>query len=139
MICAVLSSGIGTLPLGGGADISWWQTIGALAAVFGLLLVFLRLLGRITRRTGHERVSLLTVWHLGPKREVQVVRLGQEAHYIYRHEGAMVLLKQEPLGAYEKSQQAAVADQETPSWKRFLPPNFPLARSQDPGPLEPTP
>ena len=42
MIWAVLSSGIEGLPLGGGADVSWWQTVGSLAAVFGLLLLFLR-------------------------------------------------------------------------------------------------
>lgn len=87
--------------------ISWWQTLGGLVVVFGLLLVSLKLLGKWNRRSGGSESSLLTVWHLGPKREIQLLRLGQEVHYIYRHDGSMVLLKKEALGEYESKREAA--------------------------------
>ncbi len=86
--------------------ISWWQTIGGLVAVFGLLLVSLKLLGKWNRRTGGAETSLLTVWHLGPKREIQVLRLGDQVHYVYRHDGAMVTLRSEALTDYERSQES---------------------------------
>lgn len=86
---------------------SWWQTIGGLVFVFGLLIVSLKLLGKFNRRTGAAETSLLTVWHLGPKREIQVLRLGDEVHYVYRHDGAMVTLRSEALADFEKSKEAA--------------------------------
>jgi len=101
----------GTLVSGSGFNV--WQSLGGLALVFGLLILCLKLLGRFNRRRNPGQTSLLTVWHLGPRREVQVLRLGDEVHYIYRHEGAMVLLKQEPLQQWESSHTAAVAE-ETP-------------------------
>lgn len=87
----------------GGAGFSLWQSLGGLILVFGLLILCLRLLGRFNRRHNPGQSSLLAVWPLGPKREIQVLRLGQEVHYIYRHEGAMVLLKQETLAQWESS------------------------------------
>jgi len=81
--------------------VSWWQTLGGLVAVFGLLILSLKLLGKWNRRSGGSESSLLTVWHLGPKREIQVLRLGDQVNYIYRHDGAMVVLKTEPLAEYE--------------------------------------
>jgi len=89
--------------------ISWWQTVGGLVAVFGLLLVSLKLLGKWNRRTGGKETSLLAVWHLGPKREIQVLRLGDQVHYVYRHDGAMVALRTEPLIDFERSQSTAAA------------------------------
>ena len=74
-----------------------WQTLGGLILVFGLLILCLKLLGKWNRRSAQGETSLLTVWALGPKREIQVLRLGSAVHYIYRHEGSMVLLKQESL------------------------------------------
>ena len=88
---------------------SWWQTIGGLVAVFGLLLVFLKILGKWNRRTGGAETSLLTVWHMGPKREVQVLRLGDQVHYVYRHDGAMVTLRSEALVDFERSRESASA------------------------------
>ena len=88
---------------------SWWQTLGGLVFVFGLLLVCLKLLGRLNRRSGAAETSLLTVWHLGPKREVQVLRLGDQVHYVYRHDGAMVTLRTEDLVDFERSREAAAA------------------------------
>jgi hypothetical protein len=91
------------------AGISWWQTVGGLVAVFGLLLLFLKLLGKWNRRSGGADTSLMTVWHLGPKREIQVLRLGDEVHYVYRHDGAMVTLRSEPLVDFEHSRSNAAA------------------------------
>ena len=56
----------------------------AVLAVLALLVVFLKLLGRINRRMGGEEAGLEKVWPLGPRREIQVLRLGDEVHYIYR-------------------------------------------------------
>lgn len=86
-----------------GTGASWWQTLGGLVAVFGLLMLFLRLLKRMSRGQGGGDTSLLAVWHLGPKREIQILRLGDMAHYIYRHDGSMVVLKEEPLAEFERS------------------------------------
>lgn len=85
---------------------SWWQTIGGLVVVFGLLLLSLKLLGRFNRRSGAAQAGMLAVWHLGPKREIQVLRLGDQAHYVYRHDGAMVTLKTEDLAEFERSRAA---------------------------------
>jgi len=92
-----------------GGGYSWWQTVGGLIVVFGLLLLFLKLLGKWNRRTGGSEADLLTVWPLGPKREIQLLRLGQEVHYIYRHDGSMVVLRTEPVSDFEKTKAAAAA------------------------------
>jgi hypothetical protein len=52
---------------------------------------------------------VLTVWPLGPKREIQVLRLGADVHYVYRHDGAMVVLDRESLAAWEASRAVAPA------------------------------
>ncbi len=95
---------LGTLDQGAfasGSGMSWWQTVGGLVAVFGLLMLSLKLLGKWNRRSGGSDSSLLTVWHLGPKREIQVLKLGDQVHYIYRHDGSMVVLETEPLVDFE--------------------------------------
>lgn len=86
-------------------DRSWWQTLGALAVVFGLLMLFLRLLKGLNRGGAPLGTTLLAVWHLGPKREIQVLRLGDMVHYIYRHDGSMVVLKEETFAAFELQRQ----------------------------------
>lgn len=93
----------------GGGGFSLWQSLGGLILVFGLLILCLKLLGRFNRRHNPGQSSLLTVWPLGPKREIQILRLGDEVHYIYRHEGAMVLLKQESLTQWERSRAGEAA------------------------------
>jgi flagellar biogenesis protein FliO len=90
--------------LGSSAGFNIWQSLGGLLLVFGLLILSLKLLGRLNRRRNHGKTGLLAVWPLGPKREIQVLRLGDEVHYIYRHEGAMVLLKQETMAQWEQAQ-----------------------------------
>ncbi len=101
------------LPLLGNADAqpaletfsrggSWWQTLGGLAVVFGLLILFLKILKKINGGQGSGDTSILAVWHLGPKREIQILRLGDMAHYIYRHDGSMVVLKEESLADFER-------------------------------------
>ena len=95
MLASVASESI----LAGGGS-PWWQTIGGLLAVFGLLLLSLKFLAKWNRRQGGSEATVLTVWPLGPKREIQVLRLGEEVHYIYRHDNAMVLLpKWDPFGS----------------------------------------
>ena len=53
------------------------------------------------QRNGQGQATVLAVWNLGPRREIQVLRLENEAHYIYRHDGAMVILKKTSLADYE--------------------------------------
>jgi len=86
--------------VGQAGDFSWWQTIGGSLVVFVLLLLCLRLLVRWHRPGGRQRASILEVWPLGPRREIQIVRLQDDVHYIYRHENAMVLLKRQDHAAY---------------------------------------
>lgn len=97
---------VDTSALAGG---SWWRMIGGLALVFGLLFLCLKLLTRFGRRSGAAQARLLSVWHLGPRREVQVLRLGDEVSYLYRHESAMVLLRQEPWEQYRREHGETVA------------------------------
>ena len=122
----------------GSAGASWWQTVGGLMAVFGLLMVSLKFLGKFNRRRGGGEANVLTVWHLGPKREIQVPRLGDEAHYIYRFENAMVLLKQEPLADFERTRAQATANDDAQGLKRFFPNGLPFprmsAKCADPAP-----
>ena len=100
------------LSLSGG--FSWWQSLGGLVLVFGLLLLCMRLLGRLQRSTSPSPAKLLAVWSVGPKREIQVLRLADEVHYIYRHDGAMVLLKHEDLAAWQQSRAAGPDSPERP-------------------------
>ena len=121
--------------IGGGSFVadsgmSWWQTLGGLAAVFGLLLLSLKLLGKWNRRSGGSDSSLLTVWHLGPKREIQVLRLGEQVHYIYRHDGSMVILQTETVGEFESKR----ADQDIGSsradWRESISRSLPFWNRQ---------
>jgi len=102
------------------AGMSWWQTLGGLAVVFGLLLVSLKLLGRWNRRTGAAETSLLTIWNLGPKKEIQVLRLEDQVHYIYRHDGAMVVLQTKRLADFETERNNVPAGSPTASWRDTL-------------------
>ncbi len=108
------------------AGMSWWQTLGGLAVVFGLLLVSLKLLGRWNRRTGAAETSMLTVWHLGPKKEIQVLRLEDQVHYIYRHDGAMVVLQTKRLVDFETERNNVPAESPTTGWRDTLTGNLPF-------------
>lgn len=100
---------------------SWWQAVGGLTVVFGLLILFLKLMGKINKRGNQVDTSLVAVWHLGPKREIQVLRLGDMVHYIYRHDGSMVVLKEEShaefLAVHGKQTNPA---QPPANWKNLL-------------------
>ena len=98
---AFLAAGTEGLQFGAGSGQPWWQTVGGLLAVFGLLLLSLRLLARFNRAPRSGRAAVLAVWPLGPKREIQVLRLGDEVHYLYRHDGAMVELQRTSWAAYQ--------------------------------------
>ncbi len=104
---------------------TWWQTAGGLLVVFGLLVVCMKLLGRFQRRQSQGRASIVAVWNLGPRREMQILRLDDEIHTIYRHDGAMVVLKKESLASWEASK-GRVEMPPTPAspaslLRRFLP------------------
>jgi len=115
---------------------SWWQTAGGLLLVFGLLVLCLKYLGRFNRKRAEHQADLKAVWRLGPKREIQVLRLGDEVHYIYRHDTAMVLLKNEPLADFERLQQKSPESAGSQGWQRFFPQGLPLnpgaAKTSDP-------
>ena len=99
-------SALGSSGLGAG---SWWRTIGGLAVVFGLLFLSLKLLSRYGRRGAAAQARMVAVWHLGPRREIQILRLGEEVSYVYKHENAMVLLRQEEWEAYRQQYGETVA------------------------------
>ena len=104
-----------------GGDGSLWQAFAGMAIVFGLLMLFLKLLGRINKTRGSVDSSVEAVWHLGPKREIQVLRLGDNVHYIYRYDGSMVVLKEEPLVLFQANhkKEKAEGDNQAP-WKKLL-------------------
>jgi len=123
MIAAVTT----TSALGGGG-ISWWQTAGGFVAVFGLLLLCLKLLSKVNKGSREsDSARILTVWNLGPKREIQVLRLGDDVHYIYRHDNAMVLLQQTSYAAFEEAQCRTGEANGSTGLKRFLPAVFGLS------------
>ncbi|MHB8078751.1 MAG: hypothetical protein ACYDIE_05810 [Candidatus Krumholzibacteriia bacterium] len=85
----------------GAADFSWWQAVGGTVAVFALLALFLRVLARFHTGPRARQAALLAVLPLGPRREIEVVRLKDRVHYLYRREGALVALAEEPLAAWQ--------------------------------------
>ncbi len=93
-----------------GAGPGWLQAVGALAAVLALLLVSLRLLSRWHRPAGRDEAALVAVWPLGPRREIQLVRLRDEVHYVYRHESGLVVLSRQPWDSYRAATTQAPAD-----------------------------
>ena len=102
LLAAIDPASLETAALSGGGG-SWWRMIGGLIAVFALLFVCLKLLSRYgSGRPGAPQARVLAVWHLGPRREVQVLRLGEEVSYLYRHDNAMVLLRQEAWEEYRR-------------------------------------
>jgi flagellar biogenesis protein FliO len=73
---------------------SYWQVGLAMAAVLGLLIATLKFLQRWQQGTAQDDgVQLVSVRRLGPKRELQTLRVGDQVHTVYRHDGAMVLLQ----------------------------------------------
>ncbi len=86
---------------------SYWQVGAALVAVLGLLVVVLKFLQRWqgARAQGGD-ARLLSVRRLGPRRELQVLQVGEQIHTIYRHDSAMVLLGTEARVAHEAARPA---------------------------------
>jgi hypothetical protein len=120
-------STVATHLVGQTGDFSWWQTVGGSLVVFVLLLLCLRLLSRWYRPGRHGQASLLAVWSLGPRREIQILRLQDDVHYIYRHENALVLLKRQAHADYLATQPVAEQGQESSLRARLLGRGF-LAR-----------
>jgi hypothetical protein len=77
-----------------------WQTLGATVVVVALLLLFLRLLSRLPGAGPRGAAEVLAVWPLGPKREIQVLRLREAVHFVYRQDGGLVLLETGSLADY---------------------------------------
>jgi hypothetical protein len=97
-----------TSGLGGDSGPALWQAGAALAAVLALLILVLRLLQRWQPgQRGDAAVRLLANRRLGPRRELQVLRVGDEVHTLYRQEGAMVLLKTESWESWSRARVAA--------------------------------
>ena len=109
-----------------GSSVSWWQTVGGLVVVFGLLVVSLKMLGKWNKRSGNAESSLLTIWHLGPKKEIQVLRLEDQVHYIYRHDGAMVVLQTERLADFESKQDQPGTGKTIGNWRGTFSRNLPF-------------
>ncbi len=82
---------------------SWWQAAGALLVVFALLLLVLRLLARWQAGGGLPALRLLKVVPLGRGRELQILRLRDRVHYVYRQDNGLVLLETESYAAYRSS------------------------------------
>jgi flagellar biogenesis protein FliO len=82
---------------------SWWQAVGALLVVFALLLLVLRLLARWQSGSGLQALRLLKIVPLGRGRELQILRLRDRVHYVYRQDGGLVLLETESYAAYRSS------------------------------------
>ena len=107
MNAAADSLSVGVSQLGGGG-FSWFGALGAVIAVLALLSLCLRLLGRL-QRPGSGLADLLRVEPLGLRRELQIVRLGDRVHYVYRCEGGLVRLGEDSLVDYEAVRAAAPA------------------------------
>lgn len=132
MLMSFLSSAaLDTSSLGLNSQGSIWQAIGGMAVVFGLLLLFLKLLGKLNRRGASNDTAVVAVWPLGPKREIQVLRLGEMVHYIYRHEGSMVVLKEETHEEFLASHdQNSSNDQTLVPWKKLFGTKMPFLKPQ---------
>lgn len=100
-----------------GDGFSWWQAAGGTLVVFALLLLCLRVLRRLGTGGKGGQASLLAVWPLGPRREIEVVRFRDQVHYLYRHEGALVALCQEPLATFQVNE--AGRSGEAAPWKNW--------------------
>ena len=100
------------------AGLGWWRAVGGTLAVFALLVLCLRLLSRWQLRAPrNQRAALLAVLPLGPRREVEVLRLGERVHYVYRREGALVTLGEGALADWQAGAPAAAgAAGAAPGW-----------------------
>ena len=108
-------------PAWGGGGLPWWQAAGALLAVFALLILVLRLLGRWQAGGRRRDVRLLSVVALGRGRELQILRLRDQVHYVYRQDGGLVLLESESYAAYRDAAppvEAAAAPRLGAVWRR---------------------
>jgi len=102
-----------------GTGPSYWQVGAALVAVLGLLVVLLKGLQRWQGASQQSAdAQLLSVRRLGPRRELQILRVGEQVHTIYRHESAMVLLETASSADHEAARPEPAAAQ--PSLPRRL-------------------
>ena len=84
-----------------GAGIAWWKLIGGCLADFALLLLFLRLLGRLQGAGRGGEAALLGVHGVGPGRTIERFRWRESVYTVYRQDKSLVLLEKEPYHAEE--------------------------------------
>ena len=87
-----------------GAMPSFWQVAAALVAVLGLLVLALKALRRLQPHGAGDHARLLQVRRLGPKRDLEVLRVDDEVYTIYRHDGGLVLLRREACARWDARQ-----------------------------------
>lgn len=92
-----------------GAMPSFWQVAAALVAVLGLLVLALKALRRLQPHGAGDHARLLQVRRLGPKRDLEVLRVDDEVYTIYRHDGGLVLLRREACARWDARQPEAPA------------------------------
>ncbi len=133
LYCFLATSTLDTSSLSMNSQGSVWQALAGMAVVFGLLMLFMKLLGRFNKSRSTADSSIVAVWHLGPKREIQVLRLGENVHYIYRYDGSMVVLKEEPLAVFSANhkKEQEEGDNHAP-WKKLLGNKISFLGSQTP-------
>jgi len=95
----------------GGSMPSFWQVGAAMVTVLALLILALKFLGRLQNGRGaQDSVRLLKVRRLGPKRDLETLRVDDEVFTIYRHDGGMVLLRRESHVDYVEREPVVTPD-----------------------------
>lgn len=106
--------------LAGGTMPSFWQVGAALLTVLALLVLALKGLGRLQRNQDGAGARLLQVRRLGPRRELEVLKVDGEVFTIYRRDSGLAVLKQESHEGYRARQAAAPAGKPGTSLGRRL-------------------
>lgn len=76
--------------------LAWFKLVGGLVAVFTLLLLFLKLVGRLQGARPGATAAIVAVHAVGPRRAVELLRCGDEVFTLYRHDQSVVLLDRAP-------------------------------------------
>ncbi len=76
--------------------LAWLKLVGGLVVVFTLLLLFLKLLGRLQGGRSGAAAAMISVHAVGPRRAVELLRCGDEVFTLYRHDQSVVLLDRAP-------------------------------------------
>ncbi|MBK7702029.1 MAG: hypothetical protein IPI34_03600 [bacterium] len=77
--------------------LAWLKLVGGLVVVFTLLLLFLKLVGRLQGARPGAAAAMIAVHAVGPRRAVELLRCGDEVFTLYRFEQSVVLLDRAPF------------------------------------------